>query len=349
MDTQPLAIAPWEPYPTADGSITFLSSEFGEHFHSLKGAWDEALIKFVGPTQLAPLAAERDSIRILDICYGLGYNSAAALMVIWSIAPQCRVQWLGLELDPSVAIAALPEVIAQLQRSPGTSLPPGTLGPSQEHAIVFTAEAATRTAQVLTHLAQQGSDRTDDFEGTLRWGDARQTFGQGRAENPPGQEISGGKNRVDSGQDLTFDAIFLDPFSPPQCPQLWTVEFLTAVARSLAPQGYLATYSCAAAVRSALQEAGLELGASPPFGRRWPGTVAAYPRCGETNPRLPPLSLQELEHLQTRAAVPYRDRQGTDSRDVVLARRRQEQERSPLEPTSRWKRRWFGDCRASHR
>ncbi len=327
----------WVPHPTADGSVTFLSSEFGEHFHSLQGAWDEALIKFVGPTGLGTWTGQ--SIRLLDICYGLGYNSAAALAVLWSVAPQCSVQWLGLERDPSVAIAAIPSVLATLDRVQGTTLPARAIHPDQGEPIVLTPEAIALTRTVITQLAETGECRLVGFEGKMRWGDARETFGQ---------RATGDRPLNTPPVDAMFDAIFLDPFSPPQCPQLWTLDFLTIVAQRLAPTGYLATYSCAAAVRSALLTAGLAIGASPPFGRRWPGTVAAYPR-NAPDPMLPPLSPQELEHLQTRAAVPYRDRLGTGSRDDILARRRREQETSSLEPTSRWKRRWFGDCRASHR
>jgi hypothetical protein len=44
--------------------------------------------------------------------------------------------------------------------------------------------------------------------------------------------------------------------------------------------GLLATYSCAAAVRTALLAADLQIGSTPPVGRRSPGTVAAHTRGG---------------------------------------------------------------------
>lgn len=69
------------------------------------------------------------------------------------------------------------------------------------------------------------------------------------------------------------DAIFLDQFSPPNCPQLWTVEFLEQVAKCLSSTGRLATYSCTA-LRTALLAAGLKIGFTPPVGRRSTGTVA---------------------------------------------------------------------------
>ncbi|MEM9155222.1 MAG: hypothetical protein AAGB13_09325, partial [Cyanobacteria bacterium P01_F01_bin.33] len=52
--------------------------------------------------------------------------------------------------------------------------------------------------------------------------------------------------------------------------------------------------------------------------------------------------LMELEHLQTRAAVPYRDPTLKEERDRIRLQRQQAQQQSSLEATSRWKRRWAG-------
>ncbi len=130
------------------------------------------------------------------------------------------------------------------------------------------------------------------------------------------------------------DAIFLDPFSPPKCPQLWTVEFLNLVAKCLKSDGILATYSCSASVRSALQLAGLQIGANLSVGKRPPGTLASYDK-----ELLPPLSLMEIEHLKTRASVPYRDPFLNDTADNIKKKRQKEQLLSKLESTSQWKKR----------
>ncbi|MGH8000193.1 MAG: MnmC family methyltransferase, partial [Brasilonema sp.] len=122
----------------------------------------------------------------------------------------------------------------------------------------------------------------------------------------------------------------------------------------------LATYACAAAVRTALLTVGLQLGSTPPVGRKTPGTIAAFaaeknlcssPPASPTPPtppaspallhEFPPLSQAEQEHLLTRAAIPYRDPQLCDAADVILRRRQQEQQTSCLEPTSRWRKRWL--------
>ena len=97
----------------------------------------------------------------------------------------------------------------------------------------------------------------------------------------------------------------------------------------------MGTYSSAAAVRTALQLAGLIVSSTKGVGRRSPGTIAGF-----DYQDLCPLSVREEEHLKTRAAIPYRDPNLQDSAMVIHQRRRIEQVSSDLEPTSHWKKRW---------
>jgi len=63
---------------TDDGSYTLPSQKLSgknETMHTIHGAISEAYEKFVKPSQLE----NKDNIRILDICSGLGYNSAALI------------------------------------------------------------------------------------------------------------------------------------------------------------------------------------------------------------------------------------------------------------------------------
>jgi tRNA U34 5-methylaminomethyl-2-thiouridine-forming methyltransferase MnmC len=100
------------PQLTADGSFTFFSTEMGEAFHSVQGAKEEAQLKFVQPCQLAQ-KAQKPVLHLLDVCYGLGYNTAAALEVIWANNPSCRVELVALELDPGVPRAAIAHHLLQ--------------------------------------------------------------------------------------------------------------------------------------------------------------------------------------------------------------------------------------------
>ncbi len=289
------------PQLTDDGSFTFFSSEFGEFFHSTQGAKEEALIKFAEPCQIVE-KAQQPVVRLLDVCYGLGYNTAAALEVIWATNPNCRVELIALESDPTV-----PRTAIELLRTDALKA---------HHLLNSWSLPILEQLEVLaTSLFVQ----TDRLHAKLLLGDARATIGQVHHS------------------DFPADAIFLDPFSPRRCPQLWTVEFCQRLARCCAPTGRLATYSCAAAVRGALLAAGFQIGVTPPLRGRQPGTVASF-----NAEEVPPLSLRSQEHLQTRAAVPYRDPQLCDSPQVILQRRQIEQQASSLEPTSHWQKRWFG-------
>lgn len=278
------------PQLTADGSCTFFSDEFGESFHSLQGAKEEALVKFAEPCQLAQ-KANKPVVRLLDICYGLGYNTAAALDVIWANNPDCQIELIALELDPVVPRSAIAHNLLTSWTQP--------------------------IPQLLEILATSLQVQTNRFQAQLCLGDARATI------------------QLLSQTHFRADAIFLDPFSSRRCPQLWTIEFFQQIANCCAPTGRLATYSCAASVRSALIATRFKIGMTPPLRGRQPGTIASF-----TDTDLPPLSTRSQEHLQTRAAVPLRDPQLGDPPQIILQRRHIEQEASLLEPTSHWQKRW---------
>lgn len=61
-----------------DGTCTAYSKEYDEHYHSTKdGALQESLYKHVVPTLTRK--AHQKEVAILDICFGLGFNTLATL------------------------------------------------------------------------------------------------------------------------------------------------------------------------------------------------------------------------------------------------------------------------------
>jgi tRNA U34 5-methylaminomethyl-2-thiouridine-forming methyltransferase MnmC len=279
------------PKLTQDGSYTFFSQEYQEAFHSAFGAKQEAEVRYIQPCLIKELATKQSTIRLLDVCYGLGYNTAAALEAIWAANPECQIELIALEIAVDVPREAINYNLLEEWRSP--------------------------VPQLLSELANTLLVRNKYLQAKLILGDARQTI----------QPI------IESGWQA--DAIFLDPFSPPKCPQLWTVEFINLVAQCLTPQGRLATYSSSAAVRTSLLLAGLNISSITGVGRKSPGTIASF-----KYKKLPPISLQEQEHLKTKAAIPYRDLSLQDNVEQILVRRQQEQENSNWESTSQWRKRW---------
>ena len=295
-------------FPTADGSFSLHSARFGEAFHNSAGALNEARAKFVAPAELDRFASGQP-LRILDVCLGLGYNTAAVLAGLPTSAP--AVRWWGLELDRR------PLEIALAQPS-------------------FQALWPDAVLHKLAAIRDQGGWSSPGDEGLQLWGDARRKL-------PTIPET------------VHFDLILHDAFSPQRCPELWSEEFLGALAKRLAPGGRLLTYSRAAAIRGSLKRAGLELRSLRPApGERvgWSSGTVAIKRVAiktggkalksqeQTTVNWCPLSRMEQEHLLTRAAIPFRDPDQRDLAPMILERRQQEQLHCGLEATNTWQRRW---------
>jgi len=207
---------------TKDESITFHNEEVDETYHSISGAKEEAIEKFVKPCELPSLAL-REEIVLLDICFGLGYNSAAAIDAIWKENPNCHITIIALENDQ--------RIIDQIEP---------LNAPFDNYALI---KEVARTQLV---------DK-DNIKIKLIMKDALASI-------------------KDINQQV--DAVFLDPFSPKKCPELWTKEFFKDIAKIMKPGARLATYSCARVVRENLKEVGLVVEDGPSIGRRAPSTVA---------------------------------------------------------------------------
>ena len=81
-----------------DGTHTLFSEEFNEAYHSKKdGALRESLEKHVKPA--FSLHKNNASLTILDICFGLGYNTFATLYYIKKNQLQTKVHIISPEFD----------------------------------------------------------------------------------------------------------------------------------------------------------------------------------------------------------------------------------------------------------
>jgi len=142
------ALGPLRAYPTADGSFSLHSEWFGEAFHNSAGALNEAQAKFVQPAELMRFA-DTKTLRILDVCVGLGYNTSALLSALPEPAPD--LDWWGLELDRR------PLELALEQSS-------------------FQKLWSDSVLQRLISIRDHDGWEAHNSRGTQLWGDARQTI-----------------------------------------------------------------------------------------------------------------------------------------------------------------------------
>ncbi len=81
-----------------DSSFTAFSVNFNEHYHSTKdGALHESLQKHVLPA--LTLLSDKEELTILDICYGLGFNTLATLYYLKKHSITKKIRIFSPELD----------------------------------------------------------------------------------------------------------------------------------------------------------------------------------------------------------------------------------------------------------
>jgi len=84
-----------------DGTYTAYSKEYDEHYHSTRdGALNESLYKHVYPA--FKVKKDAKELKILDICFGLGFNTLATIYHLKQIGSTCRVQIYSPELDENL-------------------------------------------------------------------------------------------------------------------------------------------------------------------------------------------------------------------------------------------------------
>ena len=64
---------------TEDGSVGLYSNEVNDIYHSVFGALSEAYEKFIFPSKIDEFIKNNKKIKVLDLCFGIGYNSKAFL------------------------------------------------------------------------------------------------------------------------------------------------------------------------------------------------------------------------------------------------------------------------------
>ncbi len=89
-----------------DGSYTAFSAEYNEHYHSTKdGALNESLKKHIEPAFLCHKG--KTDLKIIDICFGLGWNTLATLYYRDTYFPTTTLEIYSPELDGALVASLI--------------------------------------------------------------------------------------------------------------------------------------------------------------------------------------------------------------------------------------------------
>lgn len=281
---------------TEDGSITFWNEEYKEHYHTPAGARLEAEEKFLVPSNLKERLAKGD-VALLDVCFGLGYNSLAAMNLAGGTLSPMSADDEAV-IPPKLMITAL-EMDRRVVRAAAQN--------------IQTLETDSFDwKQCLEELYLRDQSVIGNHQSAILWGDARYT--------------------ITKFHPSTYDLVFLDAFSTQRNSELWTVDFFRKLKRVMKSDAVLLTYCAAIPVRSGLLESGFFVGETAPVGRQRGGTIAAM-RAEHIEIPLPGHEL-EMIHDTTRG-LPYRDPYGVWTNKEIL-RDRQERIIQAKASTKAW-------------
>ena len=320
---------------TADNSTGLYSEEYKDIFHSVTGALDEAYQKFVIPAQNLNT---KSRLNILDVCYGIGYNTKAMLNNC-----DCNINIDALEFNPlyiflsplvkdcidnlDLKLSVLEQIcinfknieeICLIYKNILSNANNGFFDENIRAFIQFyTNDGYKYTPQVLTqgflhniyydyisnnNLCPFKRNEYKKFDLRYFIGDARQTIAH---------------------TDKKYDFVFFDAFSPQKAPILWTIDFLTQIKNKIEENGIFLTYSKSTPVRSALLELGFCVGKTI-LNKKEIGTIASLNKDKITNPLTP----YDLEIIKTTSGVPYRDKMLNLTNHKIIENRNIEMQKS---------------------
>ncbi len=281
---------------TADGSVTLFNEDAGELYHNSAGAYTEALKNYVEPSCAVDTLQRTGTLSVLDVCFGMGYNSFVLLQHLAESGVTGQVVIKGIENDPAVHTLAFSHVLEDPRLQGARALLPAT--PVPTGAAPQVSSGAAPQVSSPTGLQVVLEVVLDDLRHEL-------------PKLPEHEE---------------YDIVFHDPFSPRKVPQLWTADIFRKYHRLLAARrGRVLTYSIAGAVRGGLMEAGFAVWRTTAVGGKYGGTLAMFP--GDQ----PPPGCQPGEagfgerKGGRRSLVPFRDPDFSATKDELLLRRSSEQ------------------------
>ncbi len=311
----------FHPIITNDGSLSLYNNVINDIYHSSAGAYSEAMSKFVVPCGIRNFALNNNEISILDACYGLGYNSKAAVNEIIKVNPKCKINVDCIEIDPKVlALSCLYtfySIDSFINNRFSNKIYRNALVQEQilnlSNDVTYADFINYKNNPFLKRLIFNGlnyikiSNRSGSLHNIYYRSITKRNIKTLKtlfsADNINISFHITDLRKAIIALNLKYDFIFHDAFTPSKQPSLWSVDLFKLYYSLLKQNGIFATYSSALPVRNGLIEAGFYIGRNVFENNKSIGTLAVK------NPELIKHSLTSKDTglLDTKAGIPYYD------------------------------------------
>ena len=284
---------------TKDGSYSLRSVFFQENFHSLLGALEETKLKFTAPSNLNRFKGK--SVNVLDICFGLGYNSASLLSEL--IKQKSYLNLFGLEIDKKPLEYSLNNESFLKLWDPKVK-------------IIFES------------LYRQNYYEDQFFKCNVLWGDARDKI------NIIPSSIKFDLIYLDGFSPQKCPQVWTIEFLSKVTENLNSQGYLITYSSSAAVRKTLRNLGLEIFTIKPSFE-------NQTFWSQGTVAISKFDKnILKPNFSFEKLSLMEEEHLLTKASIPYRDQDLNSSRDDIIKKRLDEQLFSDLLSTNKWREKW---------
>ena len=284
---------------TKDGSYSLRSVFFQENFHSLFGALEETKSKFTATSNLQRFKGK--SLNVLDICFGLGYNSASLLNEL--ITQKSYLNLYALEIDKK------PLEYSLRNKS-------------------FLKLWAPKVRTIFESLYRKDYFEDQFFKCRILWGDAREKINIIPSSTKFDLIYLDGFSPQKCPQVWTIE--FLSKVTEHLNSQGYLITYSSsaAVRKTLRNLG-LEIFTIKPSFKNRT------------FWSQGTVAISKFDKNKlKPNFNFKKLSLMEEEHLLTKASIPYRDQDLNSSKDDIIRRRLDEQLFSNLLSTNKWREKW---------
>ena len=284
---------------TKDGSVTLRSLFFQENFHSLEGALKETEIKFINPSDLKRFKDK--SLNVLDICFGLGYNSASLFNNL--IRQNSFINWYALEIDKKPLEYSLGNKSFQKLWHP-------------------------KVLKIFKELSENSQYKDQSFKCDILWGDAREQINNIPANIKFDLIYLDGFSPQKCPQ--VWSVEFLAKVTQKLNPQGYLITYSSsaAIRRTLKDFGLKIFNIKPNVVSKNLWSNGTI------------AIKIIDEEVLKSNLYFKKLSSMEEEHILTKASIPYRDPTLSSNPKDIIQKRIQEQLLSNLKTSKKWRDKW---------